>query len=514
MTSKLEQRIKVFESDDARLRLQCQMAADDNSALENEQIALQRQVTELLEENIRLNNELVDVGDRQRADETRKDDLENEELLELMEKMSLLQKENSNLRDKNDELVNELEEKTVELARYRSKKATSRLESVVAETDPANGGSATKRRGDSPSKTKICEESPKLGKLRKCSNDYSGNEMPDSEGSGDWMALNTELSQSGLEKSSSPPKEATSEDKDVGRLCENVKELEATIKTLSKGETSELQARIVELEASLEQMRKEFEDLEDYWQEKLNDERLMYESDQQKSNDKFNELVQKMAEYEEQYMQGLEKDGRLSPIEEKSQLEQQYTDLEQEMEELRNHARELLESKSSEVEGLQEKVKRLQHRVIESVAASESASLGRISTRTPDHESPASSPISYLWAQSTIQAPARDYQNPNWSKPLSSAVVGGTDMLVTASPIGPIQRPTTPMRSDDKRDSDVSSVKSYGTASVASTHSMYIICIYLNSLYILIGNIFSQTQLIAASQSQSNARRNQTAEID
>lgn len=478
MTNKLEQRIKLLESDDARLRLQCQMAADENSALENDQIALQRQVTELLEENIRLNNELVDVGDRQRADETRKDDLENEELLELMEKVSMLQRENTNLRDRNDELVNELEEKSVELAKYRSKKATNRLECVIADADAANGGSATKRRGDSPSKAKICEESPKLGKLRKCSNDYSEGEMAESEGSGDWMALNTELSQSELEKSS-PSKEALTESKDIERLAAKVKELEATVQALSNGDTSELHARIAELETSLEQMRKEFEDLEDYWQGKLNDERLMYESEQQKSNDKFDELVQKMAEYEEQFIQGMEKDGRLSPIEEKGQLEQQYADLENEMEELRGHARELLDSKSSEVEILQEKIKRLQHRVIESVAASESASLGRMSSRTPEHESPASSPISYLWAQSTIHAPARDYQNPNWSKSSSGAAaataVAGTDLHAGVSQIGPIQRPTTPMRIDDKRDSDVSSVKSYGAQSVASTHSM---CVY------------------------------------
>lgn len=470
MTAKLEQRIKSLESDDARLRVQCQMAADENSALEADQMKLQRQVTELLEENIRLNNELCDVGDRQRADDTRKDDLESEELLELMEKVSMLQKENSNLRDKNDELVNELEEKTVELSRLRVKKAPSPGVVVSGDADAANGGSATKRRGDSPSKARICEESPKLGKLRKRSNEYSGGDPGDSEGSGDWMALNTELSQSAVERSSREAGGA--KDEEIARLRERIKELEASVKALSNGDASELQARVVELEGSLEQMRKEFEDLEDYWQGKLNDERVLYEADQRKSNEKFDELVLKMAEYEEQFVQGLDKDGRLSPIEEKGQLEQQYADLESEMDELRVHARELLESKANEVDELQEKVKRLQHRVLESVAASESASLGRISSQTPDHESPASSPISYLWAQSTIQAPARDYHNPNWSQ-ATAAAAGASDLHLPSNVIGPIQRPMTPMRGgDDKRDSDVSSVKSYGTHSVASTHSM------------------------------------------
>lgn len=466
MTAKLEQRIKTLESDDARLRLQCQMAADENSALETEQIQLQRQVTDLLEENIRLNNEISDVSDRQRADETRKDDQDNEELLELMEKVEMLQIENANLRDKNDELVNELEEKSVEMAKYRSKK-TSRLDGVAAEVDAASG-SATKRRGDSPSKAKISEESPKLGKLRKRSSECSGGEMPDSESSGDWMALNAELSQSGLGKS---PVLASVEAKEeeIRRLNEKVAELQATIKSLSDGDTSEVRAQNVELEASLEQMRKEFEDLEDYWQGKLNEERLLYETEQQKSNDKFEDLMRKMSEYEEQFMTGMEKDGRLSPIEEKGQLEQQYADLENEMEELRGHARELLDSKSSEIESLQDKVKKLQHRVIESAAASEVASLGRTSSRTPEHDSPASSPISYLWQQSTICAPARDYQNPNWSRLASTAPVESQPepIAVAVNHISPIQRPTTPMR-----ESDASSVKSYGTHSVASTHSM------------------------------------------
>lgn len=100
-------------------------------------------------------------------------------------------------------------------------------------------------------------------------------------------------------------------------------------------------------------------------------------------------------------------------------------------------------------------------------------------------ESPASSPISYLWNQSTIQAPTRDYQNPNWSQSqrLRDNMI---DKIVVEdrATISPIQRPQTPSSNktinyetdvkDNNNDQyeDNSSVHSYGTHSVASTHSM------------------------------------------
>lgn len=100
-------------------------------------------------------------------------------------------------------------------------------------------------------------------------------------------------------------------------------------------------------------------------------------------------------------------------------------------------------------------------------------------------ESPASSPISYLWNQSTIQAPTRDYQNPNWSqspRPRDNMI----DRIVVEhqTTVSPIQRPQTPSynkanngEADGKENNndqyeDNSSVHSYGTHSVASTHSM------------------------------------------
>lgn len=139
---------------------------------------------------------------------------------------------------------------------------------------------------------------------------------------------------------------------------------------------------------------------------------------------------------------------------------------------------------------------------------------------TPEIESPASSPISYLWNQSTIQAPAtRDYQNPNWcqalkanSTPLETSRIGDEcsatssklDASLSSLPskiaeelkidgddtgfdrtISPIQKPITKgvasstpcvatAESQEQVDcSDVCSVKSTrSTHSLASTHSM------------------------------------------
>lgn len=536
MTTKLEQRIKQLETDDAKLRQECAAMATDNSALESEQIQLQKQITDLLEENIRLNNEIVVVGDRQRNDDCEQVERENEELLELIERIGQLQIENANLRDKNDELVSELEEKSIEMVRLRGgikKSASLRLSEVLSDASEvdaaaaAGNSAATKRRGDSPSKAKISEESPKLGKLRKCNNDGGGGDADDvdsAENSGDWMALNTEValntelaasssvcgtgnrtmttatSSSGFSQESSSLNDA--KDEEIKHLKQRIVELESKNvqrTNVSEGATSDassssssLMQQNQELEASLEQMRKEFEDLEDYWQGKLTEERQLFDAEQQKSNGKFEDLLKKMAEYEEQFIVGMDRNngGRLSPIEEKFNLEQQYADLEAETEVLRTQAREMLEQKSLEIDELQIKLKRLQHRVLETsecqtTAAAVPSSSHSVRAFDGGVESPASSPISYLWQQSTIQEPARDYHNPAYNSQQSQQQQQQNECenlnveTIVEKPISPIQRPASPASSHHQQqqnlrrdNSDTSSVRSFGTHSVASTHSM------------------------------------------
>lgn len=514
LNAKLEKRIRQIEAEDAKHKQELIRLQDENGALEKEQIGLQNQIAELLETNIKLNNEIADADDRQRSSDGYSGIRETEEVLELQTMITNLQVENANLRDKNDELITELEDLHIEMSRLKTSRKPLRFDqaTVSANADDSSSSetgsnSATKRRGDSPSKAKLAEESPRLGKLRKCDND---NSEAESEASGDWMALNSELNQSNVMGMLSQNSGTTSgfsqetsslndsKDDEIKTLKSRLVDLDEEVKALRQkyedattkettqeataadnqvpeAEAKKHVARIQELEASLEQMQREYEACEDYWQGKLNEERQLYEEEQRISDEKFNELLKKMAEYEEQFSSSTEKDGRLSPIEEKCQLEQQYADLEEEVEEFRDRARAILDEKSGEVAELQAKVNALQQRLGEQTTNGIS--------RSSDIESSASSPISYLWHQSTIQAPTRDYQNPNWAR--SRAENSAADKIVVEErlTISPIQRPQTPssaktvnldatLPADQLNDDDSSSVRSFGTHSIASTHSM------------------------------------------
>lgn len=393
MNAKLEKRIKQLELEDTRHKQDILRLQDENGALEQEQLSLQTQITELLETNIKLNNEIADAEDRQRGDDTYKGVQETEEVLELMDKITKLQIENANLRDKNDELVTEVEDLHIEISKIKSRKQLRFDQNGSGTEDCSSGGeagsnSATKRRGDSPSKAKLAEESPRLGKLRKCETD---NSEAESEASGDWLALNSELNQSTIAMMSQNSGTTSgfsqehsslndSKDEEIKQLKMRISSLEEDLSALKEKEQSHdggvgtnivpekdgktHVARIQELEASLDQMQKEYEACEDYWQGKLNEERQLYEEEQRISDEKFNELLKKMAEYEEQFSSSTEKeDGRLSPIEEKCQLEQQYAELEAETEQFREQARAILDKKSDEIDLLQDKIRELQQRI-------------------------------------------------------------------------------------------------------------------------------------------------------
>lgn len=526
---KLEKRIKQFEMDDGKHKANMLRLQSENSALEKEQLSLQSQITDLLEKNIQLNNEIADAQDRQYGDE--RDFSTADQTLDLIDKIAKLQIENANLRDRNDELGIELEESLTELNRMKNRKQLrfDNSNQSGGEDNASSGGegsnissgSATKRRGDSPSKAKLSEESPRFGKLRKYHNDNSEGE---SEASGDWLALNSELNQSASMSQTTATTSGFSQDyssltdpKDIEikELRQQITKIEtelngmksqwqtitsdrtnvSTMKETSPKMDSEkvhLQ-RIQELENSLEQMQKEYEACEDYWQGKLNEERQLFEEEQRISDEKFTELLKKMTEYEEQFTTSTEKDGRLTPIEEKCQLEQQYADLEAENEEFRERARKIFEAKTQEIDQLQAKIKELQEILCYPNAAEQSSNTAQ-RLKTSDSESVASSPISYLWNQSTIQVPTRDYQNPNWNRTnptkddISSIPV---EEEQTANVIAPIQRPHTPSTSaattlkntvventnnaiDNTTEilDDVLSLRSFGTHSVASTHSM------------------------------------------
>lgn len=427
LNSKLESKVTARESDEQKLRQELASLKDENCALESEQLELHKQITELLEQNIKLNQ---DIAEMEMGGGDEKSDTHNEEMLDLIEKIETLQMENSNLRDRNDELLCDVENLNIEAARWKNR-------SKRDEEPEATTSSAVKRRGDSPSKSKNFEESPRTGKVRKFSND-----VEESDASGDWMALNSELA------SSTPnhvkgvaPKNMEADD--VEALKQKVIELEKKVEeyknkpenapadddvTKLKKENEKLTARCKELEDNLEAMSREYENCEDYWQSKLHEERLLYDEDQRLSDEKFAELLQKMTELEDQFAAQTEKNnGRLSPIDEKCQLESQYQELENEMEELKVHARSLLDEKSKEVEKLQLEITQMQGMKTSPRAAS------------PENLSAASSPINYLLNQNTITGPIRDYQNPNWVAKKIDTMIDPTQEPTRV--ISPIQRP-------------------------------------------------------------------------
>uniref|UniRef100_A0A182QM03 Blastoderm-specific protein 25D n=1 Tax=Anopheles farauti TaxID=69004 RepID=A0A182QM03_9DIPT len=465
----LEQRIQALESEESKLKADMARMSEENEELRQDQENLTKEITDLLEKNIKLNRDIAELEENNRNDYADEDECgfvrkDSEEVLDLIDRISLLQSENTGLRDKNDELSVEIETLNVELNKFKLKRCPPVVDDLSAPIgEGPSSSAAVKRRGDSPSKTRLSDESPRLGKFRRCSND---NDVDSDASSGDWMALHSELGQSirctddtgtmaagccaeltGASSGISSMNESSlCRDDEIKALRTKIEELEEKLRNTKASsaigpgqqataeenlattpsaevaavsqdvapakdeECKKLKARCEELEASLEQMRKEYEDCEDYWQAKVNDERLLYEEEQRINDDKFTELLKKVAEYEEQFAthSKLEKDGRLSPIDEKDGLEQQYLELEADLEQ----AQLALEERTAEVEKLRHRIQEMEqmHKYPSEMLLSPSPRV-----ETPEVEDrPASSPISYLWNQSTIQRPVRDYQNPNW----------------------------------------------------------------------------------------------------
>lgn len=408
LNAKLETKIKAMEIDEQKLKTDILNLQNDNSALESEQSELHKQITELLEQNIKLNQEIAEI--EQNDENGKGGDSHNEEVLDLIEKIETLQMENSNLRDKNDELCSDLENLNLELIKHKNRTQKSGKSLGESVTEIENSSAAMKRRGDSPSKAKS-EESPRLGKVRKFSSD-----VENESGEGEWMALNSELNLQIQSKPDFSRINHMQREEEIIELRSKVEDLEKKIQEAKTPEISDkpelldpealkkeketLAARVAELEQSLEQMSTEYEHCEDYWQSKLNEERLLFDEEQRISDEKFAELLQKMSELEDQFASH-EKNGRLSPIDEKCQLESQYLELENEMEELKVHAQSLLDEKSKEIEDLKLELKIVQEKLNLEIKSRE--------------DSVASSPINYLFNQNTITGPIRDYQNPNFA---------------------------------------------------------------------------------------------------
>eukprot|EP00095_Tigriopus_kingsejongensis_P001448 maker-scaffold207_size258870-snap-gene-1.14 protein:Tk01448 transcript:maker-scaffold207_size258870-snap-gene-1.14-mRNA-1 annotation:"hypothetical protein KGM_04185" len=112
--------------------------------------------------------------------------------------------------------------------------------------------------------------------------------------------------------------------------------------------------KISQLEESLELMRNEFENMEDYWQGKLDEERVFYENQLKTSDINFKDLEMRMKEYEELLLTSESvsnpESEKLSTIAETVSLEGQVTDMETEIYELKEQVAELTKEKEDNVQ--------------------------------------------------------------------------------------------------------------------------------------------------------------------
>ena len=82
------------------------------------------------------------------------------------------------------------------------------------------------------------------------------------------------------------------------------------------------------LEESLDMMRQEFEQMENYWQKKIEEERLFYDHQLKSSESTFQKLEEKIQDYEELLISSESEktsEGQLYTIEEDEKLETQAT---------------------------------------------------------------------------------------------------------------------------------------------------------------------------------------------
>jgi len=144
----------------------------------------------------------------------------------------------------------------------------------------------------------------------------------------------------------------------VKKLRERILELETeSMRTKAdfEKERKELKDQCADLESSLDLLRVEYEKCEDYWHDKLQEARDLYDQDRAASDEKLHELIQKIKEYDEAFMPMMAYD-KLPPIEERASLERQVTDLEEECEVLRQELQSIRLEKDTTITSYQKQL--------------------------------------------------------------------------------------------------------------------------------------------------------------
>lgn len=187
----------------------------------------------------------------------------------------------------------------------------------------------------------------------------------------------------------------------------------------------------------MEQMKVEYDKCEEYWTNKLEEERDIYNEEQKISDERLTELISKISEYEQQFAPK-DSSNMLPTIDEKYSLEAQFTDLEGEFEKYKQEKETEFALKNDEITKLKEKIKVLEDKLT-----------------VNGHSNGVTSPIDYLWSQGTIHSPyknekrcVRDYHNPAYAKKQSSDTVRcSSDSEKDLPGVNPIQRPALGQRS-------------------------------------------------------------------
>ena len=134
------------------------------------------------------------------------------------------------------------------------------------------------------------------------------------------------------------------ERKNMEQLMTRVDHFEEMLRNVESNYDSrvkELSNKNSDLEESLELMRHEFEEMENYWQKKIEDERSFYDQQIKLEEGHFRDLELKILEYDERF--SIDQPKNLFTIQEDECLEDEVAILEGELEELKDHMKKLTE---------------------------------------------------------------------------------------------------------------------------------------------------------------------------
>ncbi|KAJ1519255.1 hypothetical protein ONE63_004556 [Megalurothrips usitatus] len=161
--SRLEHKVSALQQSESKLTSENACLRLENENLEQETRNLTERVAECEEDKLQMGKELQEIENLQQRLNELQANQDQDRIEHLSEQISKLRSENSSLRDKNDELTVELEVLTTRLSSMRVRRPAS---------SSVDGG--LKRRGKSPLDVAPTddsgdEESPRIGKVRRCS---------------------------------------------------------------------------------------------------------------------------------------------------------------------------------------------------------------------------------------------------------------------------------------------------------------------------------------------------------